>query len=116
MDNQEIFSIIEAAFNEHVSADGWSDHGTPMATITGKEDFLNEVFEKLKEVKKKSTPFDFTFPTRLKHFVNDIKANCAMGQEEQEYINRTSAKLLEHQIRTATDPHEVDYLNRLHKK
>ncbi len=62
-----------------------------------------------------SFKFDYTFPTRLKSFVKDIKANCAMGQEEQEYVFRIASKLLEHQIETATDPKEIDYLNRLHK-
>ncbi len=116
MEKKEILKIVEDAFNEHISAEGWLDHGTPMATLTGKEAFLNEVLEKLKEAGKASLPFDYTFPTRLKSFAEDVSAGCAAAWEEKEYLVHCAKKLIEHQIETATNQHEIDYLNRLHKK
>jgi hypothetical protein len=58
---------------------------------------------------------DITFPTRLLSFVKDIKANCAMGNEELEYIQYTAKKMLNEQIKNATDPDEIDYLERMKK-
>ncbi len=114
MKKQEILKIIEHTFDEHVSAEPWQDFGTSMARLCGKQDFLNLVSEKIQD--SKPLPFDYTFPTRLTSFVKDIQATCPMGEEEKEYMERVAAKLLQHQIETATDQNEVDYLTRLHKK
>jgi hypothetical protein len=57
---------------------------------------------------------DITFPTRLLSFAKSVKANCMMGQEEQEYIIITAQKMLDEQIKNATDQNEIDYLKRCH--
>ena len=48
MNEQDILKIVEEAFDNQITADGWLDFGTPMATIYGKQFFLKEVSEKLK--------------------------------------------------------------------
>lgn len=43
---------------------------------------------------------DITFATRLKRFMSDVEANCAMGQEELDYIKNVADELLQYQIDT----------------
>jgi hypothetical protein len=50
MEEKDILKIVEDAFDNQITADGWLDDGTPMATIVGKELFLKEVTEKLKKL------------------------------------------------------------------
>lgn len=48
----DILAIIENGFDDQVSATGWSDFGTPMADLNGKQAFLKQVEAKLKELIK----------------------------------------------------------------
>lgn len=57
---------------------------------------------------------NFTFATRFKSFVSDIKVNDPASYEELEYMQRVAQQLLEHQAETATDQNEIDYLKRCH--
>lgn len=57
---------------------------------------------------------DYTFATRFRSFLKDIKVNDACSYDELEYLQRKANALLKHQIETATDKYEVDYLNRIH--
>jgi hypothetical protein len=50
MNEKDIMKIVEDAFDDQISAEAWSDDGTPMADITGKQFFLNQVEEKLKKL------------------------------------------------------------------
>ncbi len=43
----EIITIIVEAFENNITSEGWSDYGTPMADVLGKDDFLKEVEDKL---------------------------------------------------------------------
>ena len=52
MKREEIMKIVEDAFDNQISAEGWNDYGTPMANIVGKQDFLKEIAEKLNEKEK----------------------------------------------------------------
>ncbi len=63
----------------------------------------------------KTIKVDYTFPTRLLSFVKDIKANCAMGQEEKEYIERVARIMREQQKADAIEEWEINYLNRTEK-
>jgi hypothetical protein len=58
---------------------------------------------------------DTTFATRLKSFLKNIKVNDAMGEEELEYLQRVADDLVLHQVNTATDKYEKEYLNGCHK-
>ena len=54
----------------------------------------------------------YTFATRFKSFLKGVTPNCAMGQEELEYMELVADELLKHQISTATEQPEIDYLKR----
>ncbi len=58
---------------------------------------------------------DYRFPTRLLNFVKDIQVNNQMGFEELEYMKIVAKELREQQEKQATDPDEIDYLNRTKK-
>ncbi len=58
--------------------------------------------------------FDYTFATRFKSFVEDIKTNCIAGDEERDYFISVASRLLKHQIDNATNESEIAYLNRCH--
>jgi hypothetical protein len=47
MKTEDILAIIEDAFDNQISAEGWIDDGTPEATVTGKQFFLEEVEKKI---------------------------------------------------------------------
>lgn len=57
---------------------------------------------------------DYTFATRFKSFLKGVTVNCAMAQEELEYMERVAERLLNHQISTAKDQSEIDYLKGIH--
>lgn len=59
---------------------------------------------------------DTTLPTRLRSFLLNTQVNDAGSYEELHYLIAAANKLLEHQIRTATDKDEIDYLERIHAK
>lgn len=48
MNEKDILEIVENAFDDQISANGWLDDGTPMATIEGKHFFMKQVADKLK--------------------------------------------------------------------
>lgn len=48
MNETDILKIVEEAFDNQISSEGWEDFGQPMSEVTGKEFFLKEVSEKLK--------------------------------------------------------------------
>ena len=50
MNENDILKIVEDAFDDQITADGWLDDGTPMATIEGKEFFMKQVADKLKNL------------------------------------------------------------------
>lgn len=50
MEQKDILKIVEDAFDDQISADGWLDYGTPMATIEGKQFFLKQVADKLNKL------------------------------------------------------------------
>ena len=54
MDEKDILKIVEDAFDDQISAEGWLDFGTPMADIIGKQFFLQQVETKLKELLNKA--------------------------------------------------------------
>jgi hypothetical protein len=57
---------------------------------------------------------DYTFATRLLSFAKDVQTNDAMSFEEREYIERVARDLVKHQIETATEQWEIEYLKRCH--
>lgn len=59
---------------------------------------------------------DKTFATRFKSFLKDVQVNCFAGQEELEYMKYVADKLLRHQIATATNKLEIEYLDQCHNK
>ncbi len=59
--------------------------------------------------------FDYTFPTRLLSFVKSVQANCAMGQEEKEYIERVAQGIRNQQESDAIEEWEITYLNNTKK-
>jgi hypothetical protein len=50
MTEQDILKIVEDAFDDQITADGWLDDGTPMATVEGKQFFMKQVADKLKKL------------------------------------------------------------------
>ena len=50
MNEQDILRIVEESFDTHVyaTATGWSFDGTPTGDLKGKDDFINEITEKLR--------------------------------------------------------------------
>lgn len=56
---------------------------------------------------------DFTFATRLKHFLEDIEVCDAMGSEELDYFKHVADLLLEWQLKTCSDQSELDYFKNL---
>lgn len=57
---------------------------------------------------------DKTFATRFVMFLENIKVNDPMSQEELEYMRMVSKSLLLHQANTATEKEEKEYLHRCH--
>lgn len=58
---------------------------------------------------------DYTFATRLKSFVADVKTNCQAGEEEKMYFETMANELLEYQRVNAKEQWEKDYLERTKK-
>jgi len=57
---------------------------------------------------------DITFYTRLLSHLEMCEANCAMGQEEIEYLKRRAKELQKYQIDTVPeDSYEYEYLKNL---
>ena len=50
MNENDILKIVEDAFDDQIEVDGWLDCGEPKATLLGKEFFMKQVTEKLKEL------------------------------------------------------------------
>lgn len=50
MTEKDILKIVEDAFDDQITADGWLDDGTPMGTIEGKQFFMKQVADKLKNL------------------------------------------------------------------
>lgn len=50
MNENDILKIVEDAFDDQITADGWLDDGTPMGTIVGKQFFMKQVADKLKKL------------------------------------------------------------------
>lgn len=46
---------------------------------------------------------DKTFARRLLSHLKSVSPNCAMGEEELDYLTSVANKLLEHQIETCPD-------------
>jgi len=44
-----ILKIVEEAFDSKISAEGWLDYGTPMASLEGKQLFMNQIADKLSD-------------------------------------------------------------------
>lgn len=55
---------------------------------------------------------DYTFWTRLLFHLEGVKANCAIGEEELEYLKYVAKQQLKQQYNLATGE-ELEYLNRL---
>ncbi len=49
---KDILTIIEDAFDDQISVEGWLDFGTPMAILNGKEFFIKQIETELKELLK----------------------------------------------------------------
>ena len=59
---------------------------------------------------------DKTFATRLISFLKDIDINDPMSEEELEYLRSVADKLWRHQLSTATEQNEIEYLIRLRSR
>lgn len=59
---------------------------------------------------------DITFALRLLSFAMDTDVSCAAGEDEKESMISYSSKLLEYQIKTATEQSEINYLKRCNAK
>jgi hypothetical protein len=57
---------------------------------------------------------DITFATRFVSFLEDIKVNDPMSEEELEYMRSVAHSLLLHQANTSTEKEEKEYLHRCH--
>ena len=55
---------------------------------------------------------DYTFAKRLSMFLEEIEVSDACSEEELEYLQSVSKRLLEWQVLTVTDQEEIDYLER----
>lgn len=55
---------------------------------------------------------DKTFALRLRAFVEEVQPCDAMSEEERDYLLGVANRLLAYQAQTATDPKEIDYLER----
>jgi len=54
---------------------------------------------------------DRSFARRLKGHLKGLEANCEMGVEEIEYLQKVAEKLLKHQIETCPSDEEWYHLN-----
>ena len=59
---------------------------------------------------------DKTFAIRLLSFAFETQCGDPCSEDEKESMISYSSSLLEYQIKTATDKHELDYLERVHAK
>jgi hypothetical protein len=56
---------------------------------------------------------DITFATRLLGFAEDVSVADACSEDEKESMISYATQLLKHQVKTAVDEAEVDYLKRV---
>mgnify|MGYP003638854888 CR=1 FL=1 len=54
---------------------------------------------------------DKTFARRLKSHLEGLRASCAMGEEEIEYLQKVADKLLKYQIDTCPKDEQWYHLN-----
>lgn len=57
---------------------------------------------------------DKTFATRFVSFLKNVEVNDPMSAGELEYMRWVAAALLLHQVNTATEKEEKEYLDRCH--
>lgn len=62
-------------------------------------------------IKDNRTVNDKTFARRLKSHLQGLRASCAMGEEEIEYLQRVADKLLKYQIETCPKEEQCYHLN-----
>lgn len=56
---------------------------------------------------------DMTFAIRLKSFLEEVKVNDSISEEEQSYLIMVAKKLINHQVDTVTEPNEFAYLKNI---
>ena len=71
MKNEDILKIVEETFSEEVYSEGWSDFGTSMSTLRGKESFMKSLSEKLKNMSI-SLPNNFHTVGQLRKLLEDL--------------------------------------------
>lgn len=59
---------------------------------------------------------DMTFALRFLSFAKKIECADACGEDEKKAMISYAKSLLKHQIQTATDPYEIEYLERCKAK
>lgn len=77
---------------------------------------ITEALDTIISEAKETPKMDKTFALRFLNFASSVSASDACGEDEKESMISYASKLLKHQIDTATDQDEIDYLDRCNAK
>lgn len=108
---EELKEYLETTPREQIEAE-WDKTKNLDGVGPTVDEFLANTKKQMNPIKDNRIVSNMTFALRLSSFLKDIVVNDPMSEEELDYMKRVAQSLLDHQIATATDPSEIDYLIR----